>query len=70
MPRTRVEVYRAADRARDDAPPQEQWRFRLIAGNGEIVESGEAYASKANALRGVETLKALWQANPVIVAVE
>lgn len=34
-----------------------QWRFRLKAGNGEIVAVGEAYETKANAERGCEAVK-------------
>ena len=45
------------------------WRWRLIAANGEIVASGEAYASKANALRGAaDFLHAA--ADPEIVVLE
>ena len=34
-----------------------KYRFRLKAGNGEIVAVGEAYESKQNALRGVEAVQ-------------
>ncbi|RAG82186.1 DUF1508 domain-containing protein [Streptacidiphilus pinicola] len=34
-----------------------QWRFRLKAGNGEVVASGEGYPTKANAERGCEAVK-------------
>lgn len=33
-------------------------RFRLKAGNGEIIASGEAYNSKAAAQNGIEPVKA------------
>ncbi|MGY2876367.1 uncharacterized protein ACVW00_003557 [Marmoricola sp. URHA0025 HA25] len=36
----------------------EQYRFRLKAGNGEIVATGESYSSKQGAERGVEAVKA------------
>ncbi|WP_280316605.1 YegP family protein [Nocardia wallacei] len=32
-------------------------RFRLKAGNGEIIASGEAYESKAAATKGIESVK-------------
>jgi uncharacterized protein YegP (UPF0339 family) len=34
-----------------------QYRFRLKAGNGEIVASGEAYETKAAAHEGCEAVK-------------
>ncbi|GIG61333.1 UPF0339 protein [Longispora fulva] len=34
-----------------------KYRFRLKAGNGEIIAVGEAYETKASALKGVESVK-------------
>jgi uncharacterized protein YegP (UPF0339 family) len=34
-----------------------KFRFRLKAGNGEIIAVGEAYESKASAKNGVESVK-------------
>lgn len=34
-----------------------KFRFRLKAGNGEIVASGEAYESKASAIKGMEAVQ-------------
>ena len=34
-----------------------KFRFRLKAGNGEIIAAGEAYESKASCLNGVESVK-------------
>jgi uncharacterized protein YegP (UPF0339 family) len=34
-----------------------KFRFRLKAGNGEIIAVGEAYESKAGALNGIESIK-------------
>lgn len=34
-----------------------KWRFRLKAGNGEVVAQGQAYASKAAALKGCEAVQ-------------
>ena len=34
-----------------------QWRFRLKAGNGEIVAVGESYPTKAVAIKGAEAVK-------------
>jgi uncharacterized protein YegP (UPF0339 family) len=34
-----------------------KYRFRLKAGNGEIIAVGEAYESKVGALNGIESIK-------------
>jgi uncharacterized protein YegP (UPF0339 family) len=34
-----------------------KFRFRLKAGNGEVVAQGEAYESKAGAVKGAEAVK-------------
>jgi uncharacterized protein YegP (UPF0339 family) len=34
-----------------------KFRFRLKAGNGEIIATGEAYESKAGATNGIESVK-------------
>jgi uncharacterized protein YegP (UPF0339 family) len=34
-----------------------KFRFRLKAGNGEIIASSEAYESKAGCLKGVDSVK-------------
>lgn len=34
-----------------------KFRFRLKAGNGEIIASGEAYESKESCLNGIESVK-------------
>lgn len=34
-----------------------KFRFRLKAGNGEIIATGEAYESKASALKGIESVR-------------
>lgn len=36
-----------------------EWRYRVKGNNGRTVSSSEAYASEANARRGVEDLKAI-----------
>jgi len=33
------------------------WRFRLKAGNGEVVATSEAYSSKDCAVKGCEAVK-------------
>ena len=33
------------------------WRFRLKAGNGQVIAVGEAYESKAAAQNGIESVK-------------
>jgi hypothetical protein len=34
-----------------------EYRFRLKAGNGEIIAVGEGYKSKAGALNGIESVR-------------
>jgi len=34
-----------------------KYRFRLKAGNGEIIAVGEAYESKAGCLNGIESVR-------------
>jgi len=34
-----------------------QFRFRLIAANGEIIAQSEAYTSNANCMNGVDSVK-------------
>jgi uncharacterized protein YegP (UPF0339 family) len=50
MPReARFELYQ--DRA-------DEWRWRLVVANGNIIaDSGEGYASKQGAKRGIESVK-------------
>ncbi|HZN77103.1 MAG TPA: YegP family protein [Micromonosporaceae bacterium] len=36
---------------------QGKFRFRLKAGNGEIIAVGEAYESKASALNGIDSVR-------------
>jgi uncharacterized protein YegP (UPF0339 family) len=43
-----------------------KYRFRLKAGNGEIIAVGEAYESKAAALKGIESVKANAGEAPVV----
>ena len=33
------------------------WRFRLKAGNGEVIATGQGYASKAGALNGIDSVR-------------
>lgn len=35
---------------------RDKWRFRVVGRNGEKIVTSEAYASKANAKRGVEDM--------------
>ena len=34
-----------------------KFRFRLKASNGQIIASGEAYESRASALKGIESVR-------------
>ncbi len=33
------------------------FRFRLKAGNGEVIATGESYTTKAAAMKGIESVK-------------
>lgn len=33
------------------------FRFRLKAGNGEVIATGEAYSTKAAVIKGIESVK-------------
>jgi uncharacterized protein len=35
-----------------------EWRFRLKAGNGQVIATGEGYASKSSCMAGIESVKA------------
>ena len=35
----------------------DKFRFRLKAGNGEVIAVGEAYESKASCMNGIESIK-------------
>ncbi|MBS1697283.1 MAG: YegP family protein, partial [Actinobacteria bacterium] len=34
-----------------------KWRFRLKAGNGEIIATGQGYSSKSGALGGIDSIR-------------
>jgi uncharacterized protein YegP (UPF0339 family) len=34
-----------------------EYRFNLLAGNGQVIATSQGYASKANALNGIESVK-------------
>ncbi|MGC3955220.1 MAG: YegP family protein [Propionicimonas sp.] len=34
-----------------------EYRFNLKAGNGQVIATSQGYASKANALNGIESVK-------------
>ena len=34
-----------------------QYRFNLVAGNGEIIATSESYTTKAAAMKGIESVK-------------
>jgi uncharacterized protein YegP (UPF0339 family) len=39
---------------------REQWRWRLIANNGEkVASSGESFSTRSNAVRAAQTVKRL-----------
>ena len=34
-----------------------EWRLNLVATNGQVIASSQGYASKAGALKGIESVK-------------
>lgn len=34
-----------------------EWRFRLKAGNGEVIATGQGYTSKSGAQNGIDSVK-------------
>lgn len=34
-----------------------EYRFRLLAGNGQVIAQGEGYSTKANCINGIESIK-------------
>lgn len=36
---------------------EDKFMFNLVAGNGEVILTSESYTSKANAMRGIESVK-------------
>ena len=43
-----------------------KFRFRLKASNGQVIASGQGYASKASCLQGIESIKAHAADAPVV----
>ena len=42
------------------------WRYRLRAPNGQVMQSGEAYASSSNAKRAAGRFARLFEVTPVV----
>ena len=38
-------------------PPTGKFRFNLVAPNGQVIATSEAYESKASAINGIESVK-------------
>ncbi|MET0734581.1 MAG: YegP family protein [Microbacterium sp.] len=43
-----------------------QWRFNLLASNGQVIASSEGYSSKATAQAGIESVKTNAAEAPVV----
>ena len=43
-----------------------QWRWRLRAGNGEIIAQGEGYTTRQNCLHAISLIKSTTATTPVI----
>lgn len=48
MGKSRFEIYKDT---------RNEWRFRMIAGNGEIVATSEGYSTKAAAVNGIDSIR-------------
>ena len=46
------------------------WRWRLRAGNGEIIAHGQGYTRKADVLRAIRTIRLAMERAPEPVRVE
>lgn len=44
-----------------------EWRFRLVAGNGEPMAASEGYTRKADAIRAAKRLKSEVYRAPIVV---
>lgn len=64
--KAKVEIYQSENG--DHGEPS--WRFRVLAGNGEIVASGEGYTSERDAHRGWLTLQLLVLDQPKVEVVD
>jgi uncharacterized protein YegP (UPF0339 family) len=43
-----------------------QWRFRLLASNGEVIAVSESYKRKQGAINGIEAVKSCAPEAPVV----
>ncbi|MFV8054645.1 YegP family protein [Mycobacterium sp. 48b] len=43
-----------------------EYRFRLKAGNGEVIATGEGYTSKAGAINGIESVQRNAPGAPIV----
>lgn len=46
-----------------------QWRWRLVAPNGEIVAQGESYARKEDCLHAIDLVKSTHNLTPITLVV-
>jgi hypothetical protein len=52
---SKVEFYNGRSTDPEDEPDGDDWRWRVKAGNGEIVAHGEGYTREEDAVRGFKT---------------
>lgn len=59
-PAPRFEIYHTlpALPPGNGAKPKKQYRWRLVASNGEIIASGESHTRLQDAIRAIETVRA------------
>jgi uncharacterized protein YegP (UPF0339 family) len=55
----------------DESSGEQPWRWRLKAGNGEIVASGESFRDVTDTRRAIEQVcRSVAQVNPLIEVIE
>lgn len=59
MRRPKFQVYQTNASQGIGGPRVKKWRWRLVAGKGEIVASGKGHTRKADAIRAAARLAAL-----------
>lgn len=67
----KFEIYKTtpANALRSLLTDAQEWRWRLRAGNGEIIASGEGYTTKANCLHAIGLIMETNRQTPVFETV-
>lgn len=59
MRKTKIEVYKNEW--------WDEWRFRFVAGNGQIVCHGEGYTRKSKCLHAIEVIKKIANEGNIVI---